>query len=156
MSRRFPWLADLAQDLRFAVHSLMRTPGFAVVTMLTIAVGVGATTTVFSAMNALLLRPLPVAQPDRLFALDEQREGDGLRDNGYNATRWERYLAYKEALIDVFSDLAVQRRRVLRCGPETGRSRQGAFSFPRTTSTSWVCVLNAAVSSHPMTNPSWC
>lgn len=56
----------LSSDLRFAFRSLIRTPGFTFVVILTLALGIGATTGVFSALHALLLSPVPYPEPDRL------------------------------------------------------------------------------------------
>lgn len=57
---------QLRQDLRFGVRQMAKAPGFAIATILTIALGIGATTSIFSLVNAVLLRPLPFVDPDRL------------------------------------------------------------------------------------------
>jgi predicted permease len=71
-------LEPVLQDLRFAARSLSKTPTFTLVAVLSLALGIGATTTVFSVVDSLLLRPLPVNRPERLVTL-EQLFTDGVR-----------------------------------------------------------------------------
>jgi predicted permease len=65
-ARPLRWARDLVYDLRFAVRSLRRTPGFSIVVTLVLALGLGANTALFSVVSAVLLRPLPFADSNRI------------------------------------------------------------------------------------------
>lgn len=70
-------MTDLLQDLRYAVRLLVRTPGFSLLAVLTLALGIGANAAIFSVINAVLLAPLPYGSPDRLAVVYSQFTGLG-------------------------------------------------------------------------------
>ncbi|HEY2162739.1 MAG TPA: ABC transporter permease, partial [Gemmatimonadaceae bacterium] len=95
------WVEHLAQDVRFALRTLRRAPGFTMIATLTIALGVGATTAIFSVVNATLLHPLPYPRPDQLVRIEDDLVGVGSRDVGMSTPEW-----HDLERSGVFSDIA--------------------------------------------------
>src|SRR5579884_4037545 len=71
------WLDDLSQDALYALRTFRQKPGFVAVALLTIALGIGATTVMFTVLDGVLLKPLPYREPERLVSVYEQVENSG-------------------------------------------------------------------------------
>jgi putative ABC transport system permease protein len=80
-------------DLRYALRLLLKSPLFTIAVVLTSALGIGATTTIFGVVNAVLLRPLPFADPERLMQVAEKNDKLHLPAFGASALN---YLSWKE------------------------------------------------------------
>ena len=108
---RGEWLGDIVQDVRFAARSLRRSPSFSVTAILTLALAIGANTTVFSFVHALLLAPLPYREPDELVTIQANIVGSA-----------GEMLALRERAT-VFSDIALYRNRSITLNDDSDAAR---------------------------------
>ena len=122
--RGVPVLGDLWQDLRFGARVLLKQPLFTLVAVLTLALGTGANTALFSVINAVLLRPLPFPESDRIVALYETFQPSGesavsvpnLRDWQRQNTVFEGIAAYVDGVFNLQANDSPQRLQGLTVG----------------------------------------
>ena len=83
------WFENAAQDFRYAARVLRKPPAFSAVAILTLALGIGATTAIFSVVDATLLHPLPYTDPEQLVTIQDDLPGVGARDVGLSQPEWQ-------------------------------------------------------------------
>src|SRR5258708_6537739 len=102
--RALPFAETLAADLRYAVRVLRKSPGFTVVSVLTLALGIGVNTTMFNAYNAVALKPLPVKDPSVVVRVQREWTSGSIGNYQYFFS-YSEYIALRDQN-NVFSDLA--------------------------------------------------
>ena len=113
-------MEHLYQDFRYGIRALRKSPGFAAVTIAVLALGIGANTAIFSVVNAVLLKPLPFPEADRIVAIPHTPPQDIFPGRKYFSVSPANYYDWK-AQNDVFSQMAMRRRRN-RLGDRVGRA----------------------------------
>ena len=151
------WLESLLQDVRYALRQLRKAPGFTLTAVLTLALGIGATTAIFTLVQQVMLQSLPVSRPDQLWRIGDQPRccnWDGYSQNGdgepsdWSLFSWEAYKLFR-ANTTGFQDLAALQagnmplavRRAASSGPpDTANGQYVSGNFLRP----WVYPRGAA------------
>ncbi len=94
-------MSQFGQDLRFAFRTLVKSPGFTVVALATLALGIGANTAIFSVVDAVLLRPLPFREPERLVAVFQTQAAQGIFNNGVSYLNYSDWMSQTRSFEDL-------------------------------------------------------
>ena len=100
--RGLPFIETFFQDVHYALRMLRKNPGFTAVAVLTLALGIGANTAIFSVVYAVLLKPLPFTNPEQLFTAFQANEQRGIAETGCSYPNFEEWRAQNQ----VFSEMA--------------------------------------------------
>jgi hypothetical protein len=128
--RGLPWLDGMAQDVRYGVRVLRKSTGFTLVAVLTLALGIGVNTAIFTAFDALVLRPRPVKDPERLVSLIRTAPGEssgGLSYPDYIFLR-DHNKSFSDLTLFAYG-MAVTSSDLPATGPESPSRIAGAVGF---------------------------
>src|SRR5215207_5394005 len=104
-AQRIKTMDSLLNDIRYAIRNLIKRPGFTLVAVVTLALGIGANTAIFSAINALLLKPLPFPELDRIVAIWDKLPSRGVLHNEVTMANYLDWQAQSQS----FEQLALYR-----------------------------------------------
>jgi len=123
------FVSELGQDVRYGLRMLIKKPAFAIVAVLTLALGVGANTAIFSIVDAVLLRSLPYRDPDRLVRVFFNEPGVGLRDVRFSEPELED-LQTRAGVFEDVTPIFEGNENVIGAGPpERVEGVNGSFSY---------------------------
>jgi predicted permease len=107
-ARRVGLIEDLIQDLRFGLRTLRKNPGFTAVAVLTLALGIGANTAMFSAVDAVLIRPLPYVDAGRLVMIWDEMSNIGFPKHNSTPAEWREWRQNNTVFTDIAATQPVQ------------------------------------------------
>ena len=127
------WLEQIIQDIRYGARTLLKNPGFSAVVVLTLALGIGATTSIFSLVHAVLLKSLPVANPSELYRLGKESrccyQGGYSQEKEFSLVSYDLY-KYVRDNTKGFSELAAFPASEPLLGVRRSGSSETAQSYP--------------------------
>ena len=141
-ARSFPWIDDARRDVRYAIRTLRRTPGFTTLAVLTLALGIGATTAIFTLIDDVLLQSLPVRDPRGLVALGDARGSGtalGLQGGSFTLFSYDLYRRLRDE--DLFDGLCAVQSSKSRVSVRRSGASDAQPAFARVVSANYFDVL---------------